>query len=238
MSTPTSTPGHPTATPQTPGFRMIRTLGGIAMLAGLLVVVVFQWTAPYIAENQRIAIEKAVFQVVPGASQRVDVVLGEAGVLAVGDAAGETVYAAFDDQGELRGLAVAAGAQGYQDIVKLLYGYDPSCQCVRGIKILKMTETPGLGDKVAFDPAFLDNFVALDASLNPAGDALANPIKAVKHGHKQHDWEVDAISGATISSVAVANAIDRSMQRMAPLIQRHLAALRDTAALGNSGGVE
>ncbi|MCW9079061.1 MAG: FMN-binding protein [Gammaproteobacteria bacterium] len=211
------------AAPQTPGFRMIRTLGAIAMLSGLLVVLVFQYTKPIIAENQRIAIEKAVFKVVPGASRRVDVMLGENGVAVPGEdsGAGEKVYAAFDDQGNLKGVALASSAQGYQDIVKLLYGYDPECACIRGIKILKMTETPGLGDKIAFDPAFLKNFEALDARLNDAGDALAHKIVAVKAGKKQSAWEVDAISGATISSVAVAKALDRSMQRVAPLIQRY-----------------
>jgi electron transport complex protein RnfG len=202
---------------------MIRTLGAIAMLSGLLVVLVFQFTKPIIAENQRIAIEKAVFRVVPGAAQRVDYILGEAGVTVPGEEGdGEKVYAAFDEAGELKGIALESGAQGYQDIVKLLYGYDPACACIRGIKILKMTETPGLGDKIAFDPAFLENFEALDARLNAAGDALAHRIVAVKSGKKQNSWEVDSISGATISSVAVAKALDRSMQRMAPLIQRHL----------------
>lgn len=209
--------------PQTPGFRMIRTLGAIAMLSGLLVVLVFQYTKPIIAENQRIAIEKAVFKVVPGATRRVDVMLGENGVALPGEdsGAGEKVYAAFDDRGNLKGVALASGAQGYQDIVKLLYGYDPGCACIRGIKILKMTETPGLGDKIAFDPAFLKNFEALDARLNDAGDALAHKIVAVKAGKKQSAWEIDAISGATISSVAVAKALNRSMQRVAPLIQRY-----------------
>ena len=212
------------AAPQPPGFRMIRTLGAIAMLSGLLVVLVFQFTKPIIAENQRVAIEKAVFRVVPGASRRIDFVLAEDGVRVPGTGkdAGERVYAAFDDGGSLKGIALESGAQGYQDIVKLLYGYDPACSCVRGIKILKMTETPGLGDKIAFDPAFLENFEALDARLNATGDALAHPIVAVKSGKKQNAWEVDAISGATISSVAVAKALDRSMQRMAPLIQRYL----------------
>jgi electron transport complex protein RnfG len=211
------------APPSTPGFKMIRTLGAIAMLSGFLVVVVFQFTKPIIAENQRIAIEQAVFKVVPGASRRVDLMLSEGGVLVAGEGVleGEKVYAAFDDSGKLKGVALASGAQGYQDIVKLLYGYDPDCSCIRGIKILKMTETPGLGDKIAFDPAFLSNFEALDARVNEAGDALAHPIVAVKAGKKQNAWEVDSISGATISSVAVAKALDRSMQRMAPLIQRH-----------------
>jgi len=211
------------AAPQTPGFRMISTLGAIAMLSGLLVVLVYQFTKPIIAENQRVAIEKAVFQVVPGATRRVDFILGDDGVTVPGedDATGEKIYVAFDDAGNLKGVALASGAQGYQDIVKLLYGYDPACSCIRGIKILKMTETPGLGDKIAFDPGFLKNFETLDAKLNDPGDALANPIVAVKAGKKQSAWEVDSISGATISSVAVAKALDRSMQRMAPLIQRY-----------------
>lgn len=210
--------------PQTPGVRMIVTLGGIAMLSGFLVVLVFQFTAPIIADNQRRAIEQAVFEVVPGASVRRDWVVSDTGLAASGD--GEVVYAAYAGDGQLRGIALAAGAPGYQDIVSLLYGYDPVCQCVRGIRILKMTETPGLGDKIATDPAFLANFDALDARLDANGKGLAHPIKAVKNGQKQQPWEVDAISGATISSVAVANAINRSLQRVAPILQRELAALR------------
>jgi electron transport complex protein RnfG len=207
---------------------MIATLGAIAMLSGLLVVLVFRYTAPIIADNQRRAIEQAVFEVVPGASRRQDWVIGDAGLAGSGSGSGsgEVVYAAYADDGELQGIALAAGAPGYQDIVSLLYGYDPACQCVRGIRILKMTETPGLGDKIATDPAFLANFDALDARLGPDGSALAQPIRAVKHGHKREPWEVDAIAGATISSVAVANAINRSLQRAAPILQRELATLQ------------
>ncbi len=124
--------------------------------------------------------------------------------------------------GKLRGIALEGAAQGYQDVIKLLYGYDPYCQCITGIKILKMTETPGLGDKIAKDPEFLANFDSLDAQLDSVGTALAEPIVTVKAGTKQHPWEIDAISGATISSNAVGRALNESAQRMAPLIQRYL----------------
>ena len=86
-----------------------------------------------------------------------------------------------------------------------------------------MTETPGLGDKIAFDPEFLENFDALDAMLNVSGDGLANPIYAVKHGAKTHPWQIDSISGATISSKAIGRMINASGQRMFPLIKQHLA---------------
>ena len=80
--------------------------------------------------------------------------------------------------------------------------------------------------------SLLRNFDALEARLNAAGDALANAIHAVKHGNKTHPWQIDAISGATISSAAIGRMINASGQRMFPLIQRHLAELeaRGTAA--------
>ena len=216
--------------PKTPGLKMLFTLGGISMLAGFLVVLVFQYTKPIIAENQRIAIEKAVFQVVPGASSRRDFLLDASGLKPGDDAeaAGERIYAGYDAQGNLKGIALKAEATGYQDVIRILYGYDPACECITGIKVLKMAETPGLGDKIAFDPGFLANFDALDATLNAARDALANAIVAVKHGKKSDPWQIDAISGATISSAAIGRMINASGQRMFPLIQKHLAELKGT----------
>ncbi|MCG8427086.1 MAG: FMN-binding protein [Chromatiales bacterium] len=214
--------------PQTPSFAMLRTLGGIAMLAGFLVVMVFQWTKPIIEENKRIAIEKAVFRVVPGAASRKDYVLGKEGLFTADDAnaQGEKIYAAYNDAGELKGIAMEAAATGYADVIRILYGYNPACECVTGIKVLKMAETPGLGDKIAFDPEFLKNFEALDAKLNADKTALENEIVAVKHGKKTQPWQVDSISGATISSVAIARMINQSGNKMYPLIMKHLDELK------------
>ncbi len=200
---------------------MIRTLGGIAMLSGFLVVLVYQLTLPAILENQRRAIERAVFLVVPGAVSRVDFQLTADGLRPVVEGEADdpdaiAVYAGFDADSRLKGVALEAAAPGYQDVIKLLYGYDPGCQCITGIYVLKMTETPGLGDKIATDPAFLANFEALDARLNANGDALENAIVTVKHGTKEAPWQIDAISGATVSSKAVGRALNESAQRILP----------------------
>jgi len=208
--------------PAQPSLQMLLTLGGIAMLAGFLIVLAFQLTEPLIEENKRILIEKALFQVVPGAVQQRQFRLAKTGV--VSDPAtpeSEKIYVAYDDSGALRGVALEAAATGYQDVIRVLYGYDPKCQCITGIRVLKMAETPGLGDKIASDPAFLENFQALDARLDPAGDGLANAIVTVKHGEKSEPWQIDAISGATISSKAVGRMLNDSGQRMLPLIQRY-----------------
>lgn len=214
--------------PRTPSaFAMLRTLGGIAMLSGLLVVLIYEYTLPIIAENQRIATERAVFRVIPGAVRKRDFMVTPIGLVPAAGATdeGDRIYAAYDADGKLKGVAFPGAAQGYQDVVKFLFGYDPTCECIIGSKVLKSTETPGLGDKIDFDPEFLKNFEALDARVNATGDALANPIVTVKHGTKANPWQIDAISGATISSAALGRALNASAQRILPLIQRDLGRL-------------
>ncbi|MGM0593648.1 MAG: RnfABCDGE type electron transport complex subunit G [Pseudomonadota bacterium] len=201
-------------------FAMIRTLGLIALIAGLLVVLVFEWTKPAIEANKKAMIERAIFQVIPGATQRRDFVVSKQGVVPAEEASGEgyTVYAGYDESGELVGIAAEGAAQGYADVIRLLYGYSPACQCVTGMSVLKLAETPGLGDKIITDEDFVANFDALDARLNAEMSALANAIVTVKSGSKKNPWEIDAISGATISSQAVGKAINDSTQTLLPLI--------------------
>lgn len=207
----------------TPAWPMLRALGGIATISGLLVVLVYQVTLPIIAENQRIRTERAVFQVIPGAVTKRDFVLTDKQLAPAAEGvAGEPVYAAFDGSGQLRGIAFPGAAQGYSDVIRFLFGYDPNCHCIVGSRVLKSTETPGLGDKIETDPVFLENFRALDARLDAEGTGLANPIVTVKHGTKTAPWQIDAISGATISSKAMGRALNDAAERLVPAVHRSL----------------
>jgi electron transport complex protein RnfG len=213
----------------TPAIPMLRTLGLVAALSGFLVVLAHQLSLPLIEENRRIAIERALFRVIPGAVSRRDFVItgGDLVPLAAAEAAaGTRIYAGYDTRGRLAGIALEAAAQGYQDVIRLLYSYEPACECIRGIEVLKMAETPGIGDKIAKDPAFLQNFAALEARLDATGSGLAQPIISVRHGSKTEPWQIDAISGATISSQAVARMLNDSAQQYLPLLLRHLAQLQ------------
>src|SRR5690606_10497165 len=107
---------------------------------------------------------------------------------------GLQVYIGYDAEGRLKGVAAEAAAQGYADVIRLLYGYSPECECITGISVVSSKETPGFGDKLITDAAFNANFEALDARLNADKSALANPIVTVKHGTKKNPWEIDAIS--------------------------------------------
>ena len=207
----------PMAQPRAPSTAMILVLTGIAMLSGLLVVFTDQFTRPYIEENQRQAIEAAVNKVIPGSITHKQFLLAGGKLQpVVKGAKGQVIHAGYDRDGKLLGIAAETGAQGYAGMIYLLYGYDPACECIRGIKVLKMAETPGLGDKIMSDPDFQANFKQLDARLNPEHTALIQPIVTVKHGSKQEAWEIDAISGATISSKAVGRALNASAQKLLP----------------------
>jgi electron transport complex protein RnfG len=220
------------APPEVSATRLIAVLGGIAAIAGLLVVTTYEATFARIADNKRRAIERAVFQVIPGAVTRRDFVVSLQGIApaSVGGAntgEGITVYAGYDANNKLLGIAAEAAAQGYQDTIRILYGYAPACECITGIRVLKMAETPGLGDKIARDPAFLQNFRALDASLNDTKQALRNAIVTVKHGSKTEPWQIDAISGATISSKAVGKMLNESAATLLPRLWPHRKVLHE-----------
>ena len=214
------------AQPRTPATAMLVVLGGIAMLSGLLVALAAQLTAPLIAHNQRQAIEHALIKVIPGSvSYRRYRLQGDRLVATEADS-GDTIYAGYDENGRLLGIAARGAAQGYADMIYLLYGYDPGCECIRGMQVLKLAETPGLGDRIMKDPAFLANFEALAAQPDPSGNGLRHAIVTVKHGSKRNPWEIDAISGATISSRAVGRAIDQSAQRLLPAVKPLLDQIR------------
>ncbi|MBI1352876.1 MAG: FMN-binding protein [Acidobacteria bacterium] len=210
---------------------LYRAMVGVGLLCGGLIVTVFELTKPVIARNQAEALQAAVFQVLPGvASSRAFRYADPDGFrpLEPGAPADETVvHAGYDASGAFVGVAVEASGMGYQDVIRLLYGYSPVQQRIVGLRVLESKETPGLGDKIQSDAAFAENFDSLDAQLDAASAALAHSIVAVKHGAKTQPWQIDGITGATISSNAVANALNRSVSAWAPRIQAHAAQLQE-----------
>ncbi|MGB0743582.1 MAG: FMN-binding protein [Opitutales bacterium] len=204
-------------------FRLVATLAGIAMMSGLLVATVYQVTLEPIRENRRKALEDAVFKVLPDATSRKNFLLDETGLTPLSDEniSQANVYAGYNDQGVLAGVAMEGAARGYQDVVKVLYGYLPEREVIIGFTVLQSSETPGLGDRVETDPDFLANFNPLDAKLNEAGTALANEIVTVKSGKKTDPWQIDAISGATITSAAIGQALQSSASEMLPRLHKN-----------------
>lgn len=203
---------------------MFRAMVGIGLLCALIIALTYEVTLPIIDQNKAEALEAGVFRVLPGAvsqrafrltpDQNFEPYSGSGG-------GGRLVYAGYDAEGRFVGAAIEARGQGFADVIRFLYGYSPERQAVIGFLVLESKETPGLGDKIAHEAHFLANFEGLDAAVNEAGDGLRNDVIAVKQGQKKHPWEIDGITGATISSKAIGNAMQQSMGIMAPLVYRN-----------------
>ena len=211
----------------TPTLGMVRTLGLVSAICGLIIVGAYQSTYDAVAANKRIATERAVFKVIPAAKSIEEYVASPAGGVAKaggGEVAPGAVkfFAAYDEGGKLAGIAAEGAAKGYADTVRIMFGYETGCQCVVGIGVVAMRETPGIGDKIITDKEFVANFKALDARLKPDLSALANEIKTVKHGTKTNAWQIDAIAGATITSRAVGRAINDTAQALLPRLAPNL----------------
>lgn len=175
--------------------RLAATLAIAGLLSGLAIVGTYRLTLPRIQANQAEALRRAVFEVLPG-SERMERLVWRDGQLAAADAAGasaDSIFAGYGADGALVGYAVPAAGAGFQDTIKLLYGLDPAGARVIGLAILESRETPGLGDKIFKDVDFVAEF----------RDLATEPEIALVKGHGEAPHEVDAITGATISSAAV-----------------------------------
>jgi electron transport complex protein RnfG len=199
--------------------RMVVSLGGAGAIAGLLIVGVYQATFDTIADHKAEVLRRAVDQVLKSPARFEARYIVGAGLSAELPAAeperdAETVYVGFDAAGRPTGVAVQAAAPGFQDVIRLIYGFDPRTGRLLGMKVLESKETPGLGDKIEKDATWASQF-----------DGAEPPLAAVKR-RSGAAGEVDAISGATISSRAVVRIVNRSLERVrAPAVAHFAEAL-------------
>lgn len=216
MNTPAPVQQQPTS-----AWMMYRAIVGIGAFCALLIVSVYQLTADRIRDNQERFLAAAVAQVLPAAQSTVAVTVdGNGQLLAATDTAALPVFLGYGEDGTLVGAVVTAQGMGYQDNIRVLYAYSFDRRAIVGFKVLESKETPGLGDKVETEAHFIANFEALDARLAADGRALQNPIITVKQGEKTEPWQVDGITGATITSKAIGAILNDSAGIWVPILER------------------
>jgi Na+-translocating ferredoxin:NAD+ oxidoreductase subunit G len=203
--------------------RMVRLLGTVSLMCGLLIVGTNLVTKERIRSNQEKIMRESVSELLPGVQKEVIYGIepsGELKILSGLGGEGKRFFAGYDAGGTLTGVVIEASERGYADVISALYSYSPATQTITGFKVVDMRETPGLGDRVRSDPKFGENFKALDARTD--GGKEVHPITTVKHGTKKNAWEIDAISGATISSRAVGRMLQKSVEDVTPVILKNL----------------
>lgn len=197
---------------------MIRLMGVVSLICGLLIVGTHLNTLGRIRRNQETILHDSVAQLLPGIHKQIIYGIEPSGELTIipnVEGAGPRLFAGYDAAGNFLGIVIETSERGYADIISAMYAYSPDKQAITGFQVVDMRETPGLGDKIGSDRDFLENFKELDARVD-------HPIAVVKHGTKKHLWEIDAISGATVSSRAVGRMLQQSVQQAAPVIARNL----------------
>jgi len=203
-------------TPEVSPLRLVATLALAGALAGLLLVVVYQLTQPAIQAHKAKVLRAAVLEVLSGPETYetlyvVDGALTSAAPEGADVRALETVYVGIGEDGAPDGFAVPAAKPGFQDIVSLIFGYDPGTGTLRGMKVLSHKETPGLGDEIEKDEEFTGQF---------AGPSV--PLIGVKPARGTDDpAEIDMVTGATISSRTVIAAINEALERVRPLLDAY-----------------
>jgi electron transport complex protein RnfG len=197
-------------------FRLVATLAVAGALAGLLIVMVNLHTKPIIDAYRAEQLRLAVYEVLPGAARyrtlyRVDGALSATVPEGAKASDFRQAYVGFDDAGEMIGVAASRGESGFQDIVLVIYGFEPDSGVLLGMKVLESKETPGLGDKIFKDQDFVDQFFARPQT----------PLTSVKAGSgKGQPGEIDAITGATISSKVVVSIINNGIAEWQPVLQQ------------------
>jgi electron transport complex protein RnfG len=215
-----SDPGNPRIWP------MYRALICVGVACALVIVVVYEVTKPFIRNNKLAFRRQAIIEVLPRANKSASFRRTDNGsfeLASVESDEANLVFAGYDEDDVLVGLAIEAQGMGYQDTIRLLYGYSFEDQAVIGIRVLDSLETPGLGDRIESDAQFLRNFEKLDVRATALGDKLVNPIEFVKPGQKNAAWQIDGISGATISSSATAKMLGESTAQWIPVVRAHQA---------------
>lgn len=185
-------------------------LCGITLISGFLLGSVFQVTKePIVVAETKISLQKyqetypgaadfkpdlSLQEEVKGSRELLNQKKPEYGKVEVNE-----VMNAVDVSGALLGhLITASSDDSYGGTVKVSIGIAED-GTITGVEILKINDTPGLGMK-AEKPAFKDQYK----------DKVVDEFSVTKTGSTSKS-EIQAISGATITSKAVTHAVDAAL---------------------------
>ena len=154
-------------------------LCAITLVAGLLLAGVNEITAPRIAEAEKNAAVEAMQKILPDAENFTEL----------------SEYVSEAKSGnENIGYCVKVSSNGYGGAIVMMVGFDSDLK-VQGIEILSHSETAGLGAKIT-EESFKEQF------------SDKEPLLQVVKGNAKSSSQISAVTGATISSRAVASGIE------------------------------
>lgn len=172
---------------------MLATLTLIGVVSGALLSSLNGWAAPKIEANRKAETERAIFVVQKEATKYEKI-----------ESVDFELYEVFDDSSNSLGYAMPYEGNGFQGKIRLIVGLNKNLKNILGLEVLEQVETPGLGTKVVEKP-FTDQFIQL---------ILEPEVTWVKGVEPSNPNEIQAITGATISSKAIVDIINAGVKRL------------------------
>jgi len=127
---------------------------------------------------------------------------------ATGAASSIEYYEVLDQSGNVTGYVLPASGPGLWGQIDAVVGYRPDLKTLTGVDFTKQNETPGLGARIS-EAWFREQF-----------RGKSGPFTRVPEGTKNTaSNQFDAITGATITSTAVQNILNRSESQAASVVQ-------------------
>ena len=182
--------------------KMVIVLTVITALSGAILATWDGVTKPMIEYHKLQALKAAISDVLPPYDNYEEK-----------DINGNKVYIGkIDGSMQPVGIAFKVEGSGFQGNISIMVGVDPSFTSITGIKVLEQIETPGLGTKIVEDPSNKSNIFWFPEQFT---DVVIEPeIVVLKNKIPQKPNEVQAISGATISSKAVVRILNDNIQNL------------------------
>jgi electron transport complex protein RnfG len=187
--------------------KMIVVLTVLTMIAGGLLSYWDGITGPRIEAYRLEQLKQAITEVLPS-HESYDEIAAEGMILYVGKNATDA---------EPVGVAFESVGNGFQGKISIMVGISVDFKKINAIKILEQLETPGLGTKIVEDPSNKKDRYWFQ---NQFKDLTTEPqIEVVKNIKPSRPNEIQAITGATISSKAIAKILDGGIQRAKSIYQ-------------------
>src|SRR3990172_11226882 len=169
----------------------------VGALSGAVLSGVFSKADPVIKANKEKELREAIFIVLPEAKdfKVMEKTVGAEKLI---------VYKGIDASGSPVGVAFKADGGGFQGNVGLMVGLDREYLKLKGMEVLEQLETPGLGDRIR-EEAFKEQFKGLDVKPK---------VEYIKYRKPEKPNQIQAITGATISSKAVVTNINKAVEKV------------------------
>lgn len=180
---------------------MVALLLIVGAIAAAMLGVVSVYTAPIVARNKEIKLKTTVLDVfgISYTKENMDAVFDE-GVHTKTEN-GLVYYGLRGKEGEkLTAIGFEVGGPGFWERISAIIALEPDLETVKGLKVLSQLETPGLGDRI-LEPQFQAQF---------KGKKIKPHLSIVPYRKAVGANEVDAITGATETSKALEEIINKN----------------------------